>query len=200
MSDSDTNLEPIEPPEDHECVDESEDAPPGTIPKGESAATRARSKEKGTWAGRVGDGSGMYTGELAYNQMHGSGVFQYTGGNQNRDKYAGDFMNGKLNGLGIYEFGDSAKGGNAVRYEGEFRGGSSTGFGSYTWPTATYFGNIVDGRMEGAGVERWSSGMRYEGEYAHRKRNGLGAIWNSDGSVNQAGRWQDNSLIQSMSK
>jgi hypothetical protein len=40
MSDTDTSLEPIEPPEDHECIDESEDAPPGTIPKGESAATR----------------------------------------------------------------------------------------------------------------------------------------------------------------
>jgi hypothetical protein len=38
MSDTDTTLEPVEPPPDHECIDEPVDAPPGTIPKGEATA------------------------------------------------------------------------------------------------------------------------------------------------------------------
>ena len=69
-------------------------------------------------------------------------------------KCKGDFVNGHLNGLGVYKFSDG------VSYEGEFK----------------------DDRAHGNGVLTGANGDIYAGAFAHGLPNGKGAFYGIDGS------------------
>ena len=63
-----------------------------------------------------------------------------------------------------------------ARYVGEWRGDTVAGVGLYTWP----------------------SGETYLGEFAANQRQGRGTLYGPDGRVTGAGRWQNNTLAESV--
>ena len=54
--------------------------------------------------------------------------------------------------------------------------------------------------LRGSGVFRQIDGRVYEGDWSGDKRNGLGVEWNADGSVANAGRWENGKLVEALKK
>ena len=93
------------------------------------------------------------------------------------DHYKGGFINGKKNGIAIYE-----SKGNFV-YEGEFKDNEITGNGLMTFPgDETYKGGFINGDRNGKGIFIWKSGISYNGGWKNGLSHGYGLQTNPDGS------------------
>ena len=93
-----------------------------------------------------------------------------------RDRYEGDFVDGKANGKGILTFADGH------RYGGDFVDGKRTGKGVYTWANGNrYEGDFVADKTNGKGIQTWANGERYEGDFVDDKRTGKGILTNANG-------------------
>jgi hypothetical protein len=93
------------------------------------------------------------------------------------DHYKGGFINGKKNGIAIYE-----SKGNFV-YEGEFKDNEITGNGLMTFPgDETYKGDFINGNRNGKGIFIWKSGISYNGGWKNGLSHGYGLQTNPDGS------------------
>ena len=161
----------------------------------------------------------IYEGEINYKNMkHGNGILttskyimkgtwrndQFTGWGikclRNGDIYECRFINGELNGKGIFKNGKNI-------YEGEFINGERHGFGDFTTETYHYKGefknNKMDGKGEidfyvdsqryegtfsennitGKGIYKWKNGDIYEGYMKNGKRNGKGKYTQHNGKI-----------------
>jgi hypothetical protein len=148
-----------------------------------AAAARARD------AAQKAEASGV----LAPNS--GLGIYAYSGDFAG-DRYAGYFVGGEKSGVGVYTYGQNANNkSNSLRFEGEYANGKRNGFGVYYWRSGNRFaGRHSDGARSGPGVFDFASGTRFEGEYANGKRSGPGVSWDSQGRVQKAGLWTNDSL------
>lgn len=126
----------------------------------------------------------------------------------NGDYYTGGYVNGKLNGYGIYTWADgSVYAGNFIDnqrtglgktqwpggsfYEGEYLGGDFHGKGTYTWANGEqYVGDFVHNKRTGSGKYTWTDGAMYIGGYFDGKCDGFGKYIHSDGEVFE-GRYKD---------
>jgi serine/threonine protein kinase len=151
-----------------------------------------------------------YVGQTSDGKRQGLGVAELGNG----ERQAGDFQEGRLNGLGTVRFEDDA------RYAGQWHDGQPTGLGMREKPAVERSeGNFVAGRLEGLGVRRTladpatlQSGefradllegpgvetvgsQRYEGGFRGGKRNGYGQVTSADGKV-QSGRWEGGKPIE----
>ena len=110
------------------------------------------------------------------------------------DTYAGDVINGQLQGLGTLTFADGAK------YVGNFAGGKYHGEGTYTFASGDkYVGDFRDGAFHGEGTfyylaaNQWK-GDKYVGEFADNQRNGEGTYTFANGVI-WSGQWRDSELM-----
>ena len=151
-----------------------------------------------------------YVGQVSDGKRQGLGVAELGSG----ERQAGDFQDGRLNGLGTVRFEDD------TRYAGQWRDGQPTGLGAREKPGVERAeGNFVAGRLEGLGVRRtlgepvtvqsgeFRAGLlegpgveavgdrRYEGGFRGGKRQGYGQVTSADGKV-QSGRWEDGKPIE----
>ncbi|CBH15672.1 MORN repeat containing protein [Trypanosoma brucei gambiense DAL972] len=75
-------------------------------------------------------------------------------------------------------------------YEGEWVNGKKEGLGVYQWSDRSYWGMWKEGMREGFGVFCTSNGLHYEGEWHLDNKHGLGKAFYPDGSRYQ-GHWED---------
>jgi serine/threonine protein kinase len=144
------------------------------------------------------DGS-SYQGQLAGGQRGGLGVAELRAG----ERQAGEWKEDHLEGLGVLRA-DNGRG-----YEGEWRNGLPDGVGIFRLgpderhvgevkagqpqgpgvrvagdgrDTTTRAGTWQNGALEGPGVEKSTSGWRYEGTFRAGKRHGSGTLIGPDGT------------------
>lgn len=112
-----------------------------------------------------------YEGEVVDGRLNGLGTYIWADG----DRYEGDFADDLPHGRGRYTWADGR------RYEGQFEGGKRQGSGSLTWANGDrYDGGFVDNQMTGQGELQWSNGDRYQGGFAANERAGQGVMqWGS---------------------
>ena len=96
---------------------------------------------------------------------------------RNGEYFEGKFINGQLNGKGIY------KNGNNI-YEGDFVNNQRCGIGDLTTDKFHYKGEFKDNKLEGQGqIDFFEEGQRYEGSFSDNKINGKGIYKWKNGDV-----------------
>ena len=138
----------------------------------------------------------IYEGEINYKNMkHGNGILttskyimkgtwrndQFTGWGikclRNGDIYEGKFINGELNGKGIFKNGKNI-------YEGEFINGERHGFGDFTTETYHYKGEFKNNKMDGKGeIDFYEESQRYEGTFSENNITGKGIYKWKNGDI-----------------
>ena len=138
----------------------------------------------------------IYEGEINYKNMkHGNGILttskyimkgtwrndQFTGWGikclRNGDIYEGRFINGELNGKGIFKNGKNI-------YEGEFINGERHGFGDFTTETYHYKGEFKNNKMDGKGeIDFYEDSQRYEGTFSENNITGKGIYKWKNGDI-----------------
>ena len=129
----------------------------------------------------------IYEGETNYKNMkHGNGVLsnphfvlkgswkndEFTGWGikclRNGEIFEGKFINGELNGKGIYKNGNNT-------YEGDFINNERYGNGELTTEKFNYKGEFKNNKLEGQGqIDFFEEGQRYEGTFSENEINGKG--------------------------
>ena len=98
-------------------------------------------------------------------KKEGKGTYSFNNG----DTYEGDFVNGMMEGEGIYTYSKTNS-----KYEGSFQNGKRHGKGIYYYAN----GNIFDGEFENGemkyGTFTFLNDDKYEGEFANGKFEGKG--------------------------
>ena len=138
----------------------------------------------------------IYEGEINYKNMkHGNGILttskyimkgtwrndQFTGWGikclRNGDIYEGRFINGELNGKGIFKNGKNI-------YEGEFINGERHGYGDFTTETYHYKGEFKNNKMDGKGeIDFYEDSQRYEGTFSENNITGKGIYKWKNGDI-----------------
>ena len=138
----------------------------------------------------------IYEGEINNKNMkHGNGILttskyimkgtwrndQFTGWGikclRNGDIYEGRFINGELNGKGIFKNGKNI-------YEGEFINGERHGYGDFTTETYHYKGEFKNNKMDGKGeIDFYEDSQRYEGTFSENNITGKGIYKWKNGDI-----------------
>ncbi|MAK60935.1 MAG: hypothetical protein CMK09_08150 [Ponticaulis sp.] len=168
--------------------------------RADEAAARARAGAAGTTVQTLSNGK--YEGEFSNGTPNGYGVSSFTSGDFVGDTYRGQRKDGAFSGVGVYTYEENPENSSVpLKYEGEYLSDEVTGFGVHTWPGGDFYaGGFKQNQRSGSGVLSFTSGLRLEGLFASNFMNGLGVEWKADGTVNQAGRWEDNKLVESLTK
>ena len=137
-----------------------------------------------------GDGT-IYVGQWERNAPHGLGmmIWPKEDGDVRKQKYVGNFKDGKRHGHGTYYYGSGNE------YSGEWRGDDRTGVGTYTFANGHVLtGKVENGEFTGSGIQIWNNGLddddTYVGNLNDGSRNGYGAFHYGDGSIFY-GSWKD---------
>jgi hypothetical protein len=161
----------------------------------------------------------IYEGEMNHQNMkHGNGILttpqyilkgtwrndEFTGWGikcmRNGEIYEGKFINGNLNGKGIYKNGDNIYEGDFINnerngkgklitekynYIGEFKNNKLDGQGEIEFfeDGQKYEGTFEDNEINGKGIYKWKWGDVYEGQMKNGKMNGKGKYTYSDGKI-----------------
>lgn len=159
----------------------------------ESAAEQAKANARGYRALTLRDAA--YAGQVERGQPNGVGVMTQTSGPTAGDRYAGAFVDGRWQGLGVFEASQPADA-RPKRYVGEFQNGQLSGAGlSSLADGARAMGPVVNGRLTGSVTVIYPDGRVFEGEFRGGRRNGLGVLWTPSGSVIERGRYADDVLV-----
>ena len=127
---------------------------------------------KGIWVGPNGD---RYHGDFVSGKPNGNGLFNFAGGEQ----YQGQVSDGLPNGRGTYVWP------NGNRYDGDFQYGKMTGQGEIRLANGDhYVGGFVDGVFTGRGSLMFADGSKYDGDFVNGVYQGSGT-YSSGGSVYQ---------------
>jgi hypothetical protein len=100
---------------------------------------------------------------LSGNCRTGTGTYRFANG----DEYAGSWLNGQMNGKGVYQFAN-----NRERYEGQFKAG----------------------KYEGQGTMYYPDGAKYTGAWKANRRNGIGKLIDPNGGITE-GMWEMSKYI-----
>ncbi|XP_041434696.1 radial spoke head 10 homolog B [Xenopus laevis] len=153
-------------------------------------------------------GGNMYTGMFSEGTMHGKGTYTWKDGLT----FEGDFYMNFPMGHGVYKWPDGS------RYEGEVHKAIRHGHGIYTssnqqvsyvgdWHKGTrngkgviyynkegtswYEGDWISNRKEGWGVQCFSSGNIYEGQWKNNTFHGMGKMRWLTSNEEYAGHWEN---------
>ncbi|MBU6373252.1 MAG: hypothetical protein KJS97_11035 [Alphaproteobacteria bacterium] len=160
----------------------------------ESAAEQAKAGARGYRVISLRDGS-SYAGQVERGQPNGVGVMTVATGPAAGDRYAGAVVDGRWQGLGVFEAGQPGEA-RPKRYAGEFQNGQLGGAGLMTLADgARAMGPVVNGRLSGSATVIYPDGRVFEGEFRGGRRNGLGVLWTPAGSVLERGRYADDVLV-----
>ena len=80
---------------------------------------------------------GEYTGEIVENKCQGYGTMKFS----NYDIYEGDWLDGKMHGVGKYMFWNEAKDMYTQTYEGQFKNGVREGKGTMKYANRNVYEN-----------------------------------------------------------
>jgi len=158
----------------------SPDVRQGPVPSCPGSYNRA------TWTNCVGEvrmtNGATYVGEFRDGKRHGQGTNSLPDGR----KYVGAWMDDKPNGQGTLTLPGGGK------YVGGFRDDRPDGRGTFTWPNGQeYVGEFRNGLRHGQGTHVYFDGMKYIGEWTSEMRHGQGILYHADGTILQAGRWEN---------
>ena len=105
---------------------------------------------------------------------------------ENGDRYEGNWVNGKKEGIGNL-VSDISK------YEGYWKADKRHGMGKETFDdNSRYEGEYADDFFEGPGKQWLSDGRRYEGQFKNDKWNGQGSIFSKEGKLLYQGEMENN--------
>lgn len=97
----------------------------------------------------------------------GKGLMFY----RNGERYFGEWLDGKMNGLGVLTFADDHR---RNRFEGFFKN-DHLDFGTMTWKSGeTYVGTFEDDLRHGFGTDIYSDGWKYTGKWSKDQWHGHG--------------------------
>ena len=128
-----------------------------------------------------------YFGEIRRGLRHGIGKYTYANGDTSVGQwYEGDLISG------IYTFTNPAD-----YYCGEWKNDEATGYGQYYYVNENhiYSGEHRDMFMHGDGIYYYEDGSYDLGEWKKSKLNGLGVIYNKDGSIYEQGKYRNDKNI-----
>ena len=120
------------------------------------------------------DETAEWTGPCEQQHATGKGVLVWRLGNV-QQRYDGEMRDGRLNGRGIYSFGDGG------RYEGQFKDDQFDGIGTLIDGSNRYDGGWKAGKKDGHGVMIMSDGNRYDGDFKEDVLEGKGVFTLVDG-------------------
>ena len=105
---------------------------------------------------------------------HGRGVILYS----NKDKYFGNFKNGKKDGIGVFFFKNGSK------YLGQWEKNKMNGYGIYHYTTgAIYEGYFKANKRNGAGILTDKNGIKYKAIWKEGIIDYYGQIIYNDGKI-----------------
>ena len=109
----------------------------------------------------------IYIGKISDGKRNGKGKLIFPDGST----YEGDFKNNEFDGFGIYKS-------KSYIYEGNFVKGKMSGKGKYEdlIKETTYEGDFFDDKKNGTGVEKYSNGFIYKGEFKNGIKEGKGTL------------------------
>ena len=133
------------------------------------------------------DGSKI-VGEFKNGQANGQGTHTFANG----ETYVGAFKDSAFNGTGTLTFLDDSK------FVGEFKGGERWQ-GTQTFADGrTYVGQYNNGKRNGQGTLTFADGRKYVGVFKDGIYHGRGTLYAADGSVAQAGLWENDKFVRAM--
>ncbi|CAI2378754.1 unnamed protein product [Moneuplotes crassus] len=116
---------------------------------------------------------------------HGHGTYEWLSHDGKGDRYVGDWVNGNMEGYGIYYYD------NGDKYEGEWMKDNKHGLGVMTWASGTFYkGEYKVGKRNGKGKYTWNSSNSYEGYFYNDNFHGRGTYYWADGDKFE-GIWQN---------
>lgn len=167
-----------------------------------------------------------YTGNWKNGKMNGMGNYNFIekhlkGGGNDFESYEGNWKDNLYDGIGIYKKGilfikkEDIHLNSVTIYEGNWSNGRYNGYGVYTFQEGSknneilqdakkYEGNWVNGYREGKGksynnfvnnkgfFESWEL---FDGDWKDDKRNGLGTMYEKNGTVTK-GKWKNDIRIE----
>lgn len=128
---------------------------------------------------------GSYHGDWVDGKRQGHGIYEYSGG----DRYEGEWLNDQRHGKGFYHYGFSGDG-----FDGTFKDGNEHGKGTYYFANGDrYEATWENGDIVGDIVMYLANGDRYEGElkYENGKYDFSGGVYYYAGGEVYIGEWSD---------
>jgi TIR domain len=162
---------------------------------GEDSRSRAYKKEPGYgWRDFENEN---FRGRMIGDKIGDFGVLDATGGRCAGERYAGQFARERPEGHGMMVYTLNENNALRLRYAGEFLGGYRNGLGVMFLTNWCEYTTYFDSLATGPSVLVWNDGGRYEGEMRFQERLGRGVLWNELGEVIAQGVWNDNKLTAS---
>ena len=129
------------------------------------------------------EGIREYKGSFKRDKMNGKGVYYWYSGENNGDKYEGEFVDDIMEGKGTLQYK------NGTRYIGEFLHGVKHGIGKEIYFEGGYFdGKFKEGKKDGEGTFVDDKGRQFKGIYREGKENGHGKFIDESGNILE-GTW-----------
>ena len=135
---------------------------------------------------RYPDCNGVFTGPCYFEGT------VLRGGKPSIDRYEGDVLNSKWNGIGTFYFLEEGElKGN--RYEGSFVNGQKEGKGTYYWANGDqYVGEFKNEKFEGFGTKTYANKNLYIGDWKNNVIEGQGTFTYFVEGDKYAGSWKNN--------
>lgn len=138
-----------------------------------------------------------YAGETALGTRNGHGVHTFPG--ETPDTFAGQWVAGQREGVGVYRWALPAGPKAPARFAGTYLAGARNGPGVQTLQD----GETVAARFDangpvGPAVRIQPDGSRLEGEWANGQLNGYAIVWSPSGQMQHAGRWTNGLLAENL--
>lgn len=136
----------------------------------------------------------VYEGELINGEPTTEGTYTFQGG----ATYQGEWGDDGPDGYGTMTYADGSV------YEGEWADGERNGYGTiiYGISSGKYVGEWKDDQRHGKGTsyylhegDDYNDCAKYEGEYKHNKKDGLGKYTYKNGKVKK-GLWEDGEFVE----
>ena len=138
---------------------------------------------KGSWRNDKFSGWGrksfrngdVFEGKFVDGELNGKGIFK---SKDNNSTYIGDFVNSKRNGVGELTT-------NKLHYVGEFKNDELSGKGVIDFLNEgnRYEGEFENNDINGKGIYKFKNGDVYEGEMKNGKMDGFGKFTYADGKI-----------------
>lgn len=123
---------------------------------------------------------GALAGEWIADAKSGCKVWNDNAKPNDSVSWSGDCSNGIAFGVGVLQW--HSNGQFHSQFNGSLLDGKMTGKGVYKWTSGNqYEGDFIDGKVTGKGAYRWTNGDVYEGDFIDGKMTGKGIIKLADG-------------------
>ena len=126
------------------------------------------------WGKEIRENGDIYEGKFVNGKLNGKGIYK---NKQNKTTYVGDFVNSMFKGKGeIYT--------KNYHYQGDFINNKMNGNGKIEiYNQGEYEGTFKDDQFDGNGMLKWKDGKYYIGEVSKGQMNGYGEEKFPDGTV-----------------